>query len=248
MRLHIASDLHLHKDKSLRPDARFRPTDASVLVLAGDIDYVERVARRYAHWPYDVLYVMGNHDLYHLPYETAVARAMSSTQSGRVRMLERSTATYDSVRFHGCCLWTDFSLVGDVADVMALHAENGADYRCLRRADGKLLIPADILAEHRSAVRWLERSLAQPFDGKHVVISHHAPHRRSLNAAYGINWTSASFASDLSGLMKRVSLWVHGHVHDFVDYKVNRCRIVCNAAGSVEKPNKTFMPDFVVEV
>ncbi len=246
--MHIASDLHQHSDKRRGPDTRLRPTEADVLLLAGDIDYVERVAERYARWPYDVLYVMGNHDIYHRLHEPAVARAIAATRGSRVKLLERSTVTYGTVRFHGCCLWTDFALVGDLADVMALNEMHGADYRCLRRADGQLLKPTDIRREHLLTVDWLQRSLARPFVGKHVVLSHHAPHRRSLNRAYGVNWASASFASDLSALMKPVSLWAHGHVHDFVDYKVKRCRVVCNAAGSAARPNDLFMSDFVVEI
>ncbi|WP_162068122.1 metallophosphoesterase [Burkholderia sp. THE68] len=248
MRLHVASDLHLHNDRGLQPDSRLLPVKADLLVLAGDIDYVEKVSSRYGNWPYDVVYVRGNHDLYFRPYERSISKAAEHMGAGRVRMLERRQICFESVRLLGCCLWTDFELVGDVDDVMLLNQELGPDYRCLRRTDGRLLTCQDTRAEHRTSVQWLARTLREPFDGATVVISHHAPHRRSVNPEYGVSWSSAAFASDLSHLLRRVKLWIHGHTHVFADYKERGCRVLCNAAGSVQRPNSSFVPDLVVEV
>lgn len=248
MRLHVVSDLHQHSSVNVGPDARVTPINADVLILAGDIDFVEKIAARYGEWPYDVLYVRGNHDTYFRPYEYAVSNASAQMETGRVRMLERRVISYPKIRILGCCLWTDFALVGDIEDVLMLNRELAADFRCLRRTDGRLITPEDLQAEHRSSLEWLCKSLREPFDGVSVVVSHHAPHRRSLNPAYGINWSSASFASDLSAVMRHVVLWVHGHVHSFVDYKVKGCRVVCNAAGSLARPNPDFISNFTVEI
>ncbi|ANB74902.1 hypothetical protein AYM40_20850 [Paraburkholderia phytofirmans OLGA172] len=248
MRLHIVSDLHQHSSRDAGPDPRVTPVDADVLILAGDIDFVEKVADRYGEWPYDVLYVRGNHDTYFRPYERAISTAAIRMETGRVRMLERRVVFYPKIRIVGCCLWTDFELVGNVEDVIVLNRELGADFRCLMRADGRSVTPEDLRVEHRSSLEWLQNTLREPFNGVNVVVSHHAPHRRSLNPAYGVTWSSASFASDLSATMRHVSLWVHGHVHSFVDFKFKRCRVVCNAAGSTARPNPDFVSDFVVEI
>lgn len=34
--------------------------------------------------------------------------------------------------------------------------------------------------------------------------------------------------SDLLPLLPRASLWLHGHIHDRVDYGVHGCRVVAN--------------------
>jgi calcineurin-like phosphoesterase family protein len=63
---------------------------------------------------------------------------------------------------------------------------------------------------------------------------------------------SAAYASDLSRLMGKAGLWIHGHMHHCVDYKVNGTRIVCNPRGYMHKnggfENPNFNPAFLVEV
>ncbi|MNF99562.1 3',5'-cyclic adenosine monophosphate phosphodiesterase CpdA [compost metagenome] len=81
---------------------------------------------------------------------------------------------------------------------------------------------------------WLRTKLAEPFDGRTVVITHHAPTLRSLqdnphagghmDAAYANRW------EDLMGC-DQVALWVHGHSHTAVDYDVAGTRVVCNPRG-----------------
>ncbi|WP_233886388.1 metallophosphoesterase family protein [Paraburkholderia flagellata] len=248
MRFHVLSDLHLHEEREIACDSRVRAADADVMVLAGDIDYVERIQARFSSWPYDVLYVRGNHDVFFRPYETAIGRAATAMSTGRVRMLEHSIVNYHRIRVIGCCLWTDFELVGSLEDVVQLTHVVGADFRCLRRTDGKMITPWDLRAEHLLSVRWLERVLREPFDGSTIVVSHHAPHRRSLDPNYGVDWSSCAFATDLSRLLRMAELWIHGHTHVFADYKEKGCRVVCNAAGSTKRPNAYYIPDFVVEV
>ena len=69
------------------------------------------------------------------------------------------------------------------------------------------------------------------FAGKTVVISHHAPHRLSVHRKYVGHPLTPAFASDLSDLMHRTDLWIHGHAHDSFDYWAGRCRVVSNPAG-----------------
>lgn len=254
VKLHIVSDLHMHRAHDFRPDGRVRPLAADALILAGDIDRIERAGQRYADWPYDVLYVRGNHDTYNhrapylASYEYAISNAIGSARGTRVKILERERVIYPGVRVLGCCLWTDFCLLGRPTDARTLAAFSGSDYKATVRADGKRLTPDGTAFEHRLAVEWLGRELMLPFNGATVVVTHHAPHPRSLDPQYGITSFSAAFASDLTPLMRRVSLWVHGHIHRSSDYKVRGCRVVCNPAGSLQRPNPHFDPNLVVTV
>ncbi|QBR02508.1 metallophosphoesterase family protein [Paraburkholderia pallida] len=248
MKLHIASDMHMHTNRSAGPDERVQPVDADALILAGDIDCVERVGERYADWPYEVLYVRGNHDTYLRCYEQSIAQAVLNCATGRVRFLERSCISYPGVRVLGCCLWTDFELIHRQHDAMILAGFSGRDYRLNFRADGKRLAPADTLTEHRLSVEWLERELKAKFRGTTVVVTHHAPHVRSLDPSYGVNSYSTVFASDLTRLLRHTSLWIHGHTHFSSAYKVKHCRVICNPAGSISRPNPDFVPDLLVEI
>ncbi|KKL61719.1 hypothetical protein LCGC14_2192510, partial [marine sediment metagenome] len=64
MKLQLASDLHLHRDKTFD----FESSDSDILVLAGDIqsgtrgiEFAESLAERHGKI---VLYVAGNHEYY----------------------------------------------------------------------------------------------------------------------------------------------------------------------------------------
>ena len=43
-------------------------------------------------------------------------------------------------------------------------------------------------------------------------------------------------------------LWIHGHTHFNVDYKIGQTRVVTNQRGYVDTPNETFDPSLVLEV
>jgi len=93
--------------------------------------------------------------------------------------------------------------------------------------------------------------LAEPFDGKTVVVTHHAPSSRSVHPVYAQDLLTPAFASNLEDLMDgdRVALWLHGHMHESYDYDVFGTRVICNPRGySPEALNPDFRPDFVVEV
>ena len=93
------------------------------------------------------------------------------------------------------------------------------------------LTAAKALAEHELARAWLERELDRPYDGKTVVITHHGPHPLSVHPRYAGDPVNAAFVSDLSELLSKADLWLHGHVHDSFDYKVGECRVVANPLG-----------------
>jgi broad specificity phosphatase PhoE len=44
--------------------------------------------------------------------------------------------------------------------------------------------PRDALALHDASVAFIDRMLARPHDGPTVVVTHHAPHRRSIHPRF----------------------------------------------------------------
>ena len=86
----------------------------------------------------------------------------------------------------------------------------------------------------------------------HRIVTHHAPHPNSIPPRYATDLLSACYASDLTRLMGRAGLWIHGHMHYSVDYEVNGTRIVANPRGYPHKnggmENGNFNPTFIVEI
>lgn len=244
MRLHLLSDLHLEIDPSYQPAVR----DADVTVLAGDIHKGARAVQ----WAREqfagrVLLVAGNHEFYggHLEH---TLREMIAASDERVQVLERDAVVIDGVRFLGATGWTDFAARGDAvrAKREALLCMN--DYARIRTAAYRRIQPLDVQAVNALTHAWLREKLAEPFVGKTVVITHHAPSLRCLSgcptpldAAYANAW------DDL--LQAPVNLWVHGHTHDPVDQCIGSVRVVSNPRGYPGEPLAApFDPLKIIEI
>lgn len=67
---------------------------------------------------------------------------------------------------------------------------------------------------------------------------------------------SAAFASDLDAMVSKADLWVHGHIHDSMDYRLGKARVVCNplgyplsdSDGAWFRENPMYDPNLVIEV
>lgn len=237
MRLHILSDLHLGV-RHMPPPA----VEADVTILAGDIRHPPSAAMAWAATlGRPVLYVPGNHEFYggSIP-EGRRALARSAHEHG-ITLLDQDTRVMGGVRFVGATLWTDFALFGVERKglAMTVAAQFMRDFTAIRNADGSAFTPAAACVLFAEQYAWLASVLKTPFDGPTVVITHHAPTRRSVHPRFADSLLSAAFASDCSALMGQAVVWIHGHTHDSFDYAVGGTRVVCNPRG--------YCPEGVVE-
>lgn len=99
------------------------------------------------------------------------------------------------------------------------------DFREIFRADWHEtgmpgLLPRELITRPVTSRAFIEAQLAKPFHGTTVVLTHHAPSPRSLDPKFHAQETNAAFASDLTPTIQngKPDLWVHGHIHRFVDY------------------------------
>ena len=247
MKIQLASDLHLEFLGQRAQQVRMiEPApDADLLVLAGDIHQGTQAVEVFADWPVPVLYLAGNHEFYGYIWERTRADLRSACAGTNVTFLDNGVVELDGVRLLGCTLWTDFRLPGATQARHMREVERGLnDYRLIRTHAGTLRAQ-DTLADHERSRGWLERELAKPFAGKTVVVTHHGPHPQSIAPRFVGNALNAGFVSDLTPLMAGVDLWMHGHVHNSLEYRVGGCRVVANPAGyvlnrTVEKSHAWF--------
>jgi 3',5'-cyclic AMP phosphodiesterase CpdA len=276
MKIRVLSDLHLENDTpEIIPHA-----DADLVILAGDIhNHAEGL--RWAAETFDegvpVVYVPGNHEYYDGEFgalEAAMRDAAASIDNLHYLNNETLVDPRGQWRVLGTTLWTDFDLYGTDEETRAISiaaaervmldyrgliqvtwtAGNEANAQTLQDNTPRNLTPADTLALHRHARGWLESELAKPFAGKTIVVTHHAPHRRSLAERYAADLASAGFVNDLPSLVREpVALWVHGHTHTAFDYVENGTRVVCNPRGYLDRrtralENAAFAWTKVVEI
>lgn len=232
MKIQIASDLHLEFLEEHFPAYRVaEPTDADVLVIAGDIHRNTRAIAAFADWPVPVVYVHGNHEAYHEQYFDLVENMRAASRGSNVHYLERDEYILEGVRFLGCCLWTDYRLYpGNPLHAMQEAEQTLNDHRIIRTPQG-CFTAQDALQIHQQSRDWLATKLDAAHDGPTVVITHHGPHPNSIHPRYAGTLLNAAFVSDLTPLIAKADLWIHGHVHDSFDYAISGTRVIANPRG-----------------
>lgn len=249
MKLHILSDLHLEFGSFTPPE-----TDADVVILAGDIHMGPHgVAWAKEHFSCPVIYVSGNHEFYGGNLASTAEAIKAQAKHSNVHVLDNDSLELGGVRFLGTTLWTDYRMTGNqpLAEINAQRIIK--DFSCIANRLGNQLLPSDLAAEHSVARTFLERELGRGFEGKTVVVTHQAPSALSIHPRYldHRSHLNASYASNLDPLIggDQMSLWIHGHVHDSMDYDQYGTRVVCNPRGYfARKVNPTFNPALIIEV
>ena len=253
MKLNILSDVHLSLGPLERP-----VNDADAVVLAGDLARPKEAVAWLLGFDKPVFYVAGNHEFYGGSIAGTMAELKQLCAETNVCVLDNAEVIFEGVRFLGTTLWTDFMLFGDGetrAAAMQEAVKFMRDFSRIRLGETgqRLFTPADSAAQFDIHVHWLERALAEPYAGATVVITHHAPSRRSIHPRFADSLLNACFVSDAERLLdgSRARLWIHGHVHDSFDYVLNGTRVVCNPHGYVKNgvnENPLFDANLVVEV
>lgn len=255
----LFSDLHLEFEQWPRPVGQL--PNAEVCVVPGDIlngcaTAINYLGREIAP-AMPVVFVPGNHEFYGDSVLEGIAwgRTAAEEYPGRMHFLENDSVVIGGVRFLGCTLWTDYAVESsdpqDTSFAMTVAEQQLNDHRQIawRRLPAyEGFPPKCALGLHRRGRAWLERKLAEPHDGPTVVVTHHAPHRGSIHPRFKGSTINACFASDLTELIeeRQPELWVHGHMHDSFDYRVEATRVVCNPKG-YHSENPVFNPQLILE-
>jgi len=246
MRIFYCSDLHLEW-----APLQMSKIDADVVVLAGDIaEGANGVHWAAAAFGCPVVYVPGNHEFYGRERRNVLAEMQTACRETQVTILDNQSFLINGVRFLGCTLWSDFNLLGaEACDwVMSQCARKINDFSMIRE-NGESFTPGQAAALFAVSRDWLKGSLDEPYLGTTVVVTHHAPHRDSLPGYWVDDPLSGAFCSDISDLLGRSLLWIHGHLHNSADYVVQGTRVVCNPRGYVgQGTNFAFDERLVVEV
>ena len=241
MRIQLLSDAHLefHPDAGRSFIASLDPQGVDVLVLAGDIcgnTQVDAALAAFCARYREVVYVYGNHELYGTSFEElreALARVGQHNQN--LHILDRGVAEIGGVRFVGAPLWFPFQPDN--------HRYQAAlnDFRLI--ADFSSLV----YEEHERAKRFL---VANVREGD-VVVTHHLPSMKSVPPGYLEDPLNRFFVAPMDELINRTRplLWLHGHTHDSVDYRLGSTRVVGNPFGYHPFAlNRSFKEKMVLEL
>lgn len=251
MILQEMSDLHLEMDNY---EWDIPVTDADVVILAGDIG----VGVKEIEWALDqekklgkpIIMIAGNHTYYHQDFDTLLPKYREMTKGTNVHFLENDTVIIDGIAFLGCTLWTDFDGIGFQERAMIAAPTFLNDYRIIDKGE-RILTPADTKAKFDESRKFLDFALEANVGKPTVVVTHHGPSMRCHDGKkYGSpDDISVNFWSDLDYLIEtyQPKIWVYGHTHSSIRFKLGKTRIVSNQRGyGRECPD--FDPNYTVKV
>ena len=279
MKIQVASDLHLEFDhhptfKLNGGDILLLVGDVAVATYLrkNRTDKLakkhERVAREFFFHEcakYNrVFYIMGNHEHYHGIHDYTVETMREFLEGTNVTVLDNEWADLDhncGWQLFGGTLWTDYNN----QDWFAMHAAKDKmnDHHIIKKLKpvanpyGEMMgrfLPVDAYAEHNKTLEALENGIYDMarIDRPTIVMTHHAPTHQSIMPQYKGDLLNAAYASDLSEQIMRhanIKYWFHGHMHDYIDYNVDQCRVVCNPRGYAGYAlNEAFNPEFTITI
>ena len=251
MRILPLSDLHFehHRDHGREFVASLDPHGVDLLVLAGDISRMDigiedslTLFRKRFRCP--IVYVHGNHE-YFFSDRASVVRATKHAvrKLQGVHWLEGDIVEIDGQRILGTTLWygpapvpkghplllsTDAEWArGRIRTVTERGAEVSTypDFAAIED-----FIPW-VYGDHDRAVRFLTDNLREG----DVVVTHFLPSQKSVVRRFVGAPSNCWFVTDVEPLIaeRKPALWINGHTHDALDYRIGPTRVVCNPLGYV---------------
>jgi predicted MPP superfamily phosphohydrolase len=233
MKILLLSDLHREFGK-----IRIDSGEADVVVLAGDISVgSEGIVWAANEFKVPVIYVAGNHEFYSKKrtHQKHIENLRKRAEGTNVHFLENDTITIDDVKFIGATLWTDYGLFGKPYLSGTVAARGLNDFENITIGVNQRLTTDYIMGVNSDSKMFIQEELNKPFDGKVIVVTHHAPSIHSCLDRYKHDELTPAYASRLEHMMlyspRNPDYWFHGHMHNTSDYVIGECRVVVNPRG-----------------
>jgi len=266
MFIRLCSDIHLEFSNG-EMDLPELPTDKeTVLVLAGDIGlarkewtyvpFLTEISNRFQQ----VIYVMGNHEHYKGRFSTSyhdIANGICHLPN--VDIYDGEFMIIDDVAFVCATFWASMNN-GD-PNVMWEAKQTMNDYKSIRHGPTnepwkRKLLPEETVSKNQEHKDFIFSEITKhKEDGRTVVVvTHHAPHVGSLDGADDAFRTSRMGGAYYTECFEDIAnskpdLWLHGHLHQSSDYKIENTRIICNPRGYYpDSLNPEFNPVLLLEV
>ena len=227
MWIQIVSDLHAEWAPSYAIFQEFANSlyvpEVDILIVAGDLGppYVRPWALNALQEAgyKKIYYVPGNHEFYSNRYYTEELELMrTECETLGVDLLYNDTLEIDGHRFHGTTLW-----FRDDPPWNEILMKNFSDFRYIKEFEKW------VYKENAKAIKFLEDEVKQG----DIVITHHLPAPQSQHPKWESSEKNRWFLCDMRELIfnQKPKLWIHGHTHDSMDYKLEDTRIICNPNG-----------------
>lgn len=248
MKIQIISDLHQEFGIS---EQSF--DNADIVILAGDVNLgtkgIDWIKEKIPNKP--TIYVLGNHEYYKGYYPKTLNKIKAASVGSNIHVLENSYIDIENVRFHGCTLWTDFSVFGNPVEYGMICQPRMNDYKMIKRDPSyHKMRTIDIFRIHQISRKWLQESLENSAQPINIVVTHHAPSLKSVAEEFKTDPLTSAYVSNLEDFILQYSpdYWIHGHIHTPSNYTIGKTEIICNPHGYIDEPYNGYEKEHIIEV
>ena len=205
-------------------DSMLSLAEVDVLVLAGDIcnpSNADKVIGFFCTRYKNVVFIEGNHEYYgFFPQQVKNKFSELATQYTNFYYLsyEREPVIIEDKLFIGDTLWYP------VNQQVVRNAPYWSDFRAIKG------LTLDMISTwNEQATKYLDKHVTK----ESVVVTHMAPSTRSINEKFYGNTYNCFFVGDIEDIIteKQPRLWIHGHMHDPIDYLIGKTRVIANPRG-----------------
>lgn len=252
LHVRLISDIHLEYTPYV-----VSLNNEDILIIAGDISPVFEDSIKLItdylkiNLSVFIILILGNHDYYGNALENTIYKWREFTHD-RFHFLHDNYVELYGYYFYGTTMWTNVD--GKYIHDVSIQKYELSDYieitgfsvkRC-----NELHHRSKTILKHFLNTRTIEENI--------VVITHHLPSYRSINAKYMDNILNSCYASsDLDHLMsnKNIKYWMHGHTHQSNNYwdELTNTRVICNPRGRCDIEtnvceNKNFNDNLIIKL
>lgn len=260
MKIFVASDLHMEFGSY-----DYALPNADVYVFAGDIHTETQALEWFENLNLDkpIIYITGNHEYYsasksQIKKKKAKSKdeidfALKQHNLKNLHVLQNDSVVIDGVKFFGSTFWTDINNNDPTLLFMLKKTLNDFVYILDDKTSGsppKTWDTNNFCSENAIARVCLHEDL-KDWQGKSVVITHHAPSFQSLDGKIvdDTNYLYANTRIENWIADIKPTVWIHGHTHHCVDYMLDQTRIVSNQHGYKKYAEvKEYNPNKVIEI
>jgi predicted phosphodiesterase len=251
MKIQILSDQHVEFKKNSKYFKDRCHARADVLIIAGDL--CPHVSPKRFHlinnfilqnWNQTIV-IPGNHEFYgshkNDDWFGENERLFSNSYGNQCHYVNNKVVEIDGFYFVCSTLW---SHIGYEKASQIQYSMN--DYHQIHG------LTVDRVNEiHKKNRRWLQDAVNNIPDGKKcIIVTHHTPSFNLINPRWRGNELNEAFSADMDTFIMmfgdKISHWIHGHSHDYIDTVINGIRFIRNPMGYPQERDCDM--DLVIDV
>jgi Icc-related predicted phosphoesterase len=232
----LAGDIFVIDDIKMFPfnTSVFQPHSTKFGNSLGYYNFLKDISDRFPR----TYIILGNHEHYGSKFNKSYQILKHNVESSfhNIWVLQNSNIKLNgTTSLLAATLWTNMDNID--YHIMEVNKHWMNEYKTVVFNSGDLyrkLKPKDTVNDHIHTLRYFEAQLKANPKHEFIIATHHAPSMKSIDHEKSKEETRFSYASNLEEFIaehRNIQYWIHGHVHNKLEYMVDGCTILCNPRG-----------------